>query len=381
MTAPSGGKRPPCLAEGPSERSSWVLARCARHGFALAGIADARPSSRAAEYRAWIESGRHGAMAYLAEALERRLDPGVLVPGARSVLCVADRYADGRPDRRVPGFGRIARYARGEDYHVVIRARLEALAEELLEAFPNERFRVCVDTAPVLEREHAERAGLGRIGKHTLLIGPAGMGSWLLLGVVVSTLELAPVRADGRAVGAGPGGAADDADPCGTCTRCIDACPTGAIVPWSVDASRCVSALTIEDRGSVAEWFAGRTEDWLFGCDACQEACPHAQPTVRSRGLGAHEAYRAHRTGIPILEVLGWTEDDWEAAQLNGVLRRAGAAMWRRNAALAAGGVLADPGAPAEVRDDLRARLSAMALDRSEAPEVQAAARASLRLA
>lgn len=380
MTTADAGMPAAGPGADPGERTRWVLARCEQHGFALAGVADARPSARAAEYRAWIDAGRHGAMAYLAEQVDRRLDPRALVPGARSVLCVADRYADGRSDRRVPGFGRIARYARGEDYHVVIRARLEALAEELLEAFPNERFRVCVDTAPVLEREHAERAGLGRIGKHTLLIGPAGTGSWLLLGVVISTLGLEPVRADGRPVGAGPGGAVGDADPCGTCTRCIDACPTGAIVPWSVDASRCVSALTIEDRGTVAEWFAGRTEDWLFGCDACQEACPHAQPTVRSRELGTHEAYRAHRTGIPILEVLGWTEDDWETAQLNGVLRRAGAAMWRRNAALAAGGVLADPGSSAEVRDPLRARLSAMALDRSEAPEVQAAARASLRL-
>jgi epoxyqueuosine reductase len=319
-------------------------------------------------------------MAYLAEQVDRRLDPRVLVPGARSVLCVADRYADGRPDRRVPGVGRIGRYARGEDYHVVIRARLEALAEELLEAYPGERFRVCVDTAPLLEREHAARAGLGRIGKHTLLIGPGGMGSWLVLGAVVSTVELAPVRADGRADGGGPGDAAVDADPCGACTRCIDACPTGAIAPWSVDASRCVSALTIEDRGTVAEWFAGRTEDWIFGCDACQEACPHSQPTVRSRRVGTHEAYRAHRAGFPLLEVLGWTEDDWEAAQLNGVLRRAGDAMWRRNAALAAGSVLADGGSPADVRDALGARLAAMALDPSEASEVRAAARASLCL-
>jgi epoxyqueuosine reductase len=202
------------------------------------------------------------------------------------------------------------------------------------------------------------------------------MGSWLVLGALVSTVELAPVRADGGM----PGGATVDADPCGACTRCIDACPTDAIVPWSVDASRCVSALTIEDRGTAAEWFAGRTEDWLFGCDACQEACPHSQPTVRSRRVAMHEAYRAHRTGFPLLEVLGWTEDDWQAAQLNGVLRRAGHAMWRRNAALSAGSVLADRASAAEVRDALRAQLSVVALDPSEAPEVRAAARASLRL-
>ena len=358
----------------PAGRSSWVLDRCARHGFALAGIAEARASARSAEFRAWIAAGRHGAMEYLAEAIDRRLDPSALVPGARSVTCVADRYADGRPDRRLPGVGRIARYARGEDYHIVVRARLEALAEELLAAFPAERFRVCVDTAPLMEREHAERAGLGRIGKHTLLIGPGGMGSWLVLGAVVSTLELEPRRAPGAA---GPHGAGSS-DPCGGCTRCIDACPTGAIEPWTVDASRCVSALTIEDRGTVADAFAGRTEDWLFGCDACQEACPHSQPTRRSLRAGVHEAYRPHVEGIPLLDVLGWTEADWESARFTGVLRRAGLAMWRRNAALAAAAVLADPAAPRDVRDALRARLSAVALDAADAPEVRAAARAAL---
>jgi hypothetical protein len=108
---------------GPALRSRAVLERCASHGFALAGIAAAMPSRRAAEYRAWIAAARHGGMSYLAESVEARLDPRVLLPGARSVLCVADRYADGSPDARVPGLGRIARYARGEDYHVVIRAR------------------------------------------------------------------------------------------------------------------------------------------------------------------------------------------------------------------------------------------------------------------
>lgn len=364
----------PCPGDAATaaERSRWVLDRCGRLGFALAGIAEARPSARAREFRAWIDAGRHGAMGYLAEAIERRLDPGVLVPGARSVLCVADRYSDGRPDRREPGVGRIARYARGEDYHVVMRARLESLSEELVRAFPDGRFRVCVDTAPLMEREHAERAGLGRIGKHTLLIGPAGSGSWLLLGAIVSTVELAPVRGDGLAADEVSG------DPCGACSRCIDACPTDAIVPWSVDASRCVSALTIEDRATVDAWFAGRTEDWLFGCDACQEACPHSQPTVRSRRSGVHDAYRAHRVGVPILEVLGWTDADWEAARLTGVLRRADVRMWRRNAALAAAGALADPSTPDPLRARIRERLRVISADADEAEPVRAAATASL---
>ena len=358
----------------PSARTDALLARCAQHGFALAGVAEARASDRADAFRAWIAAGKQGGMAYLAAELERRLDPRLLVPGAASVLCVADRYADGRPDRRIPGYGRIARYARGEDYHVVIRARLEALAAELLRAHPEHRFRVCVDTAPLLEREHAERAGLGRIGKHTLLIGSGGAGSWLLLGAIVSTLAFAPRRADGLAVGA------DAADPCGGCTRCIDACPTGAITPWSVDASRCVSALTIEERGAVDASFAGRTGDWLFGCDDCQEACPHSQPTRRSRAAGVHEAYRSGgAAAMPLLEVLAWDDEAYERARFNEVLRRADLSMWRRNAALAAGSALRSGETPESLRAELRAALAALALDPSAEVPVRDAARAALR--
>lgn len=358
----------------PSARTDALLARCAQHGFALAGVAEARASDRADAFRAWIAAGKQGGMAYLAAELERRLDPRLLVPGAASVLCVADRYADGRPDRRIPGYGRIARYARGEDYHVVIRARLEALAAELLRAHPEHRFRVCVDTAPLLEREHAERAGLGRIGKHTLLIGSGGAGSWLLLGAIVSTLAFAPRRADGLPVGA------DAADPCGGCTRCIDACPTGAITPWSVDASRCVSALTIEERGPVDASFAGRTGDWLFGCDDCQEACPHSQPTRRSRAAGVHDAYRpGGAAAMPLLEVLAWDDEAYERVRFNEVLRRADLSMWRRNAALAAGSALRSGETPESLRAELRAALAALALDPSAEVPVRDAARAALR--
>jgi epoxyqueuosine reductase len=353
----------------PAARARAVLGRCAAHGFALAGIAEARPSSHAESFRAWIAAGKQGAMAYLAEELERRLDPRALVPGAASVLCVADRYSDGRPDRRVPWEGSVARYARGEDYHEVIRARLESLAEELRRAHPGERFRVCVDTAPLLEREHAERAGLGRVGKHTLLIGAGGAGTWLLLGCLVSTLPLAAVRADGLP----PGAAAND--PCGACTACIDACPTGAIRPWSVDGRTCISALTIEQPGGIPGELASRMSGWLFGCDLCQEACPHSQPTRRSRALGIHEAYRPHLPAqLPLAEVLGWTEADLERMRFNAVLRRADLSMWRRNAALAAHGALRSPEVPPDVRAALREALLKVAADRSAAPEARSAA-------
>lgn len=360
-------------SESPARRTEAVLALCRAHGFALAGVADARPARHAEAFRAWIAEGRQGPMAYLAEELERRIDPRVLVPGAESVLCVADRYADGRPDRVVPGEGRIARYARGEDYHAVIRARLESVAAELLAAHPAHRFRTCVDTAPLVERDHAERAGLGRIGKHTLLIGAGGAGTWLVLGCVVTTLPLATRRADGLPPGA------QAQDPCGACTRCIDACPTDAIAPWTLDARRCISTLTIEDRGEADPWFAGRTASWVFGCDDCQEACPHSQPTRHARAFGVHEAYRGGRASIPLLELLEWTEDDLERARLNGVLRRADLAMWRRNAALAAGAALASAETPTGVREALRATLAAVALDAGAPEAVRSAARASLR--
>ena len=371
----------------PLERSRAILERCREHGFALAGIADARPSAHPEAYRAWIAAGKQGGMGYLAEEVEKRLDPAALVPGARSILCVADRYANGQPDCRVPGVGRIARYARGEDYHVVIRARLGALAHELIRTYPGERFRPCIDTAPLLEREHAERAGLGRIGKHTLLIAPDGIGTWVLLGVVVTSLELAPIRADGTIAAALPNvnrsvpaakRTADESDPCGSCTRCIDACPTGAITPWSVDARRCISALTIEERGVIDTTLVGHTEDWIFGCDTCQEVCPHSQPTQRSRALGTHEAYQPSRTGFPLLEVLGWDEPAWEAARLNGVLRRADQDMWRRNAALAAAHAIQSDDIPDELRSAIMGTLTAIVADEGVAAHVRDVARAAI---
>ena len=371
----------------PLERSHAILERCRNHGFALAGIADARPSAHPEAYRAWIAAGKQGGMGYLAEEVEKRLDPAALVPGARSILCVADRYADGRPDCRVPGIGRIARYARGEDYHVVIRARLGALAHELIRMYPGERFRPCIDTAPILEREHAERAGLGKIGKHTLLIAPDGIGTWVLLGVVVTSLELAPIRADGTIAAPLPNadrfapkavGTPDESDPCGSCTRCIDACPTGAITPWSVDARRCISALTIEERSGIDAAFVGHTEDWIFGCDTCQEVCPHSQPTQRSRAFGIHEAYQPSRTGFPLLEVLGWDETAWQAARLNGVLRRADRDMWRRNAALAAAHAIHSNDISDELRSALMSTLTAIVADEGVSAHVRDVARAAI---
>jgi len=257
------------------------------------------------------------------------------------------------------GIGKIARYARGRDYHDVIKKRLHALCDRLREEFPGEEFRAFVDTAPVLEREYAARAGLGWVGKHTLLIHPR-VGSYLLLGGVLTTMELAENE---EAV----------ADHCGTCTRCIDACPTNAITPYSVDATRCISYLTIERREAIAEEFHGPIGDWMFGCDVCQEVCPHNS----ARGEGWEGArvlaeYSPRRAGFDVMEVLGWTEEDRRGAFSGSSMKRATLAMMKRNAIIVAGNVagrdprvlqllaqvVADTGEPEMVRGTARAVLA-----------------------
>jgi epoxyqueuosine reductase len=321
-------------------------------------------------------------MDYLAEDLERRMSPDALEPGAQSVICVADRYAAGARDAHRPGRGRIARYARGEDYHAVIRVRLEALVVELRTKHPAHRFRICVDTAPVLEREHAMRAGLGRVGKHTLLIGDQGLGSWLALGTIVTTLALTP----GSRVAMAERGAAlptvpqDRQDPCGSCTRCLDECPTKAITPWSVDATRCISYLTIEHRSTVAPQLGRLVQDWIFGCDICQEVCPHNQPTRRAKSAMTHPAYAPHVDSFDLLTVLGWTPAHWEEAQLHGALRRAGRDMWVRNAALAAGCALRGRELPLSKKRsaELRNALQDIAQRPGEAAQVKDAALCAL---
>lgn len=306
--------------------TAGVLDRCRSLGFALAGVCDARPSAYGEQYRQWIAEGRHGEMAYLARNVDLRLDPAMLVPGAKSIICVADRYegravSDASQTEQRSVAGRIARYAQGNDYHKVMRKRLTQLARELGEAHPGQTFRACVDTAPVLEREHAQRAGLGAIGKNTLLI-QRGVGSWLLLGEIITTLPLTSSRPS-------------EPDPCGTCTRCIDACPTEAISPWSVDATRCISYLTIEHRGPIDERFHAAMGDWLFGCDICQEVCPHNQPTARTQSAQTHPSYLPRFASLDVSEVMLWDESDRASRLAGSAMKRAYLGMLKRNASIA----------------------------------------------
>jgi epoxyqueuosine reductase len=303
-----------------------IIDCCLSHGFASAGIAQAEKSRHTSSLEQWLAQGKQGEMAWMNRNVEIRLDPRNLLEGAKSVICVADRYGEIEEPELAEGHGRIARYARGKDYHKVMKKRLHDVCDTLRQHYPDETFRACVDTAPLLEREFASKASLGAIGKHTLLI-EQGIGSWLLLGAIVTTVELTPT-------------VSNEQDPCGSCTRCIEACPTDAIAPWSVDARKCISYLTIEHRGEISTDLFSGIGDWLFGCDICQEVCPHNQTTQRGAGAPLNDSYTPERTSLDVLEVLQWDEEIRGEQFRGSSMKRAKLGMMRRNAVIVAGNLL-----------------------------------------
>lgn len=237
-----------------------VVKRLAREcGFELAGVASAEPADDFSRYREWVEKGFAGEMRYLTDRrAEVRRDPRNLLEGARSIICVGKLYNTPGPED-----GEISRYAWGEDYHRVMRDGLARLVERIENEVGPFGHKICVDTAPLLERSYARQAGLGWIGKNTCLIHEP-LGSWFFLGEIVTSLEMEPD--------------APPPDRCGTCTRCIDACPTEAIVPqgdrWTIDSRRCISYLTIELLGPIPEEHREGMGSHIFGCDICQDVCP-----------------------------------------------------------------------------------------------------------
>ncbi len=243
----------------PKEIVAALRAEAAALGIARLGVARAAARDRD-RLDAWLAAGRHGAMAYMAREPAVRADPGRLLPGARAVISVAVHHDPGEAAPPPPTVARIARYARSDDYHRLLHRLLRRLVDRLDGLAPGHRQRICVDTAPLLERAHAVAAGIGWIGKHTCLVHPHA-GSYFLLGEIVTT---APLPAN-----------TPMADHCGTCRRCLDACPTGALVaPHELDARRCISYWTIEHRGDLPAEAKGSLHGWVFGCDLCQEVCP-----------------------------------------------------------------------------------------------------------
>lgn len=263
--------------------ASAVKARARELGFSRVAIGPVGPPERGAAFDRWLEAGYAGTMAYLARGRDDRLDPGRLLSGARSTVALALSHGAGGADDAT--WAPVARYARGRDYHDVMRPRLSALAQFIAEAAgAGTSTRVAVDTSAVLERDLAAQAGLGWVGKNTNLLAPS-LGSYFLIGIILTTAEISP---DERVT-----------DRCGTCTACLDACPTKAFVaPYVLDARRCISYLTIEHRGDIAEEMRPALHGWLFGCDVCQEVCPWnrkatapADPElVPSRALGEVES-------------------------------------------------------------------------------------------
>ncbi len=351
----------------PAARAQHVITLCREVGFAAAGVCDASPSRYAEELRAWLAAGRHGSMSWMLDDVASRCDPARLLPGARSVLMVASVYADrasgGMAEEAAPfGHGKVARYARGRDYHRALKQHLHRVCDRLRHEFPGAEFRSFVDTAPVPERELAARAGLGWVGKHTLLIHPR-LGSGLVLGGALTTLDLVGERS------AGDAGLAPVADACGSCTRCIDACPTGAITPYAVDARRCISYLTIERREAVEPGLAAQVGPWLYGCDVCQEVCPHNSPRAAAwvaagPGVLNTGAAGTAAASMDAAAVLAWGEGERRGAFVSSAMKRARLDMMKRNAALVAGWWLARAGEGAGARA-LRAALERAMEDES----------------
>ena len=310
-------------------------------GFQQIGIADTELAAHEAHLERWLSEGFHGEMAYMARHGTRRSRPAALVAGTIRVITARMDYLPpaARPLEEVlaePETGVVSRYALGRDYHKVLRRRLQTLARRIEERTGPFGYRVFVDSAPVLEKALAEKAGLGWIGKHTNLLNREA-GSWFFLGEIYTDLPL-PVDAPAP-------------EHCGTCTRCIDACPTGAIVaPFRLDARRCISYLTIELRGSIPEPLRPLLGNRIYGCDDCQAVCPwnrYAKPTAEPDFAPRHDL-----DSPALVTLFAWDEPEFLSRTEGSAIRRIGHDCWLRNIAVALGNAPTS----AAVIDALRSR-------------------------
>ena len=291
-------------------------------GFDAVGVARVQEYPHADALREWLRQGMHAEMAYIPRREAERLDPTKVVPGARTIVSVAKLYrtreipTDARDD---PTRGVISRYAWGDDYHDVMGAELKALRAWIEDA-SDEPFesRVYVDSGPVLEREVAMLAGLGWIGKNTMLMSRE-LGSYFFLGEIITTLDLDPD--------------APVTDHCGSCVKCLDACPTDAFPePYVLDARKCLSYLTIELKGAIPEGHRDGVGDQVFGCDICQEVCPWNQHHAQSSADPAVQP-REWILNSTANEMASWSDDTWSERLRASALRRIKPWMWRRNLA------------------------------------------------
>lgn len=356
-----------------------LVERAAALGFNRLGVLPAGPARRLDAYLRWLAAGMHGEMGYLArpDRLARRRDPGVILPGVRSMVVAGlDYYTADLPHQLAadPARGRFSNYAWGVDYHEVMTPRLEALAAWLRAQAGGETVssRVYVDTGALLERDHAEAAGLGFTGKNTMLIDPR-RGSWFFLGVLLTTLPL------DYGLPAKPASAVSPPQPsCGTCTRCLAACPTAAFpAPYVLDARRCISYLTIELKGWVPRELRPLMGNWVYGCDVCQIVCPFNR-FARPVGETAFYPMDWDAAAPPLLALLALDEAAFARRYAGSPVRRIKRARLVRNACIAAGNWGSEMAAPALIAllDDgepLVRGHAAWALHRIGGPATQAA--------
>jgi epoxyqueuosine reductase len=302
--------------------ASTIKTRARELGFDLCGIARAENYPELSFLSEWLARGYAATMGWMHRSAERRADVRRVVPGARSVIVTATLYNTDRPysSDLAPEVARISRYAWGDDYHDTLKTRLDALLARMRgESADGFEARVYVDTGPVQERVYAQYAGLGWIGKNTCLINPE-IGSWLFLGEIITTLDLEP---DTQGL-----------EQCGSCTKCLEACPTGALVePGVLDSARCLSYLTIEHRGDIPAGYHAALGAQVYGCDICQEVCPYNQPAPVS-----DDAPWQPRAGLdlPTLASLAARSDDELRALVKGTpMTRAKVDGLRRNLEIA----------------------------------------------
>ncbi|MBK7198559.1 MAG: tRNA epoxyqueuosine(34) reductase QueG [Myxococcales bacterium] len=369
------------MTADPAALRDAAIAACKAAGFHRVGIVPLAPSARADGYRAWLAAGHHGEMSYLAtpEHVAGRADATTLLPGARTAIVVALAYgADAPPpDGPVALRGAIARYARGTDYHLVVRDRLQTVAAALVALAGPLAWRVCVDAAPLAERELAERAGLGFTAKNTMVIAP-GLGSYVVLGELLLAADVAPVIAEASRAR------------CGDCRACLDACPTGAFVDaYVLDARRCISYLTIEHAGPIPRELRAAMGTRIFGCDVCQEVCPWNAAAPARAQPAAELIARDREHAAPALARLATIgANQLRQFVKRTALRRIDRPRLLRNVAVALGNtgdaaalaplcaLLANPAA--QVRGHAAWGLGALA---AAVPEAAAAARAALAAA